>query len=101
MLKYPEFSSLEEFTKDKKLSLILACISRSFKTAEQISIDCNVSITTVYRKLKILEENQFLEKSGKITKKGKIRYFRKKPTLDFPKILIDQNKHNFTKFSDS
>jgi response regulator of citrate/malate metabolism len=87
---YHEDNLLKKLLKDKKLALILFSISKSFKTAEQIGNDCNISITTVYRKLKILEENHYLEKSGKLTNDGRVRYFRKKPRIDILESITAQ-----------
>ena len=79
---------VENDSKNYSSRTILISITKSFKTAKQISFDCGISITTVYRKLKLLDENNWIEKSGKITRHGKIKYFKKRSEIDVQKIPL-------------
>ena len=90
MFVHYEEGLLGKLLRDKRLALVLYSISKSFKTVEKISEECDISATTVYRKLKILEQNKYLEKSDKLTKSGRIRYFRKKPSIDILESIVVQ-----------
>lgn len=55
-----------KFYKDRYMAKIFASIVDSPKTAQQISDDCSIPRSTVYRKLKKLEEDQIILRKGKI-----------------------------------
>ena len=48
------------------MAKIFASIVESPKTAQQISDDCSIPRSTVYRKLKKLEESQIILRKGKL-----------------------------------
>ena len=55
-----------EFYKDRYMAKIFASLVESPKTALQISDDCSIPRSTVYRKLKKLEESQIILRKGKL-----------------------------------
>ena len=68
-----------QFFKDKKLMNILSSVMDSPKSAKEISSECNLPISTVYRKLYLMYHNGLLKTSGTITDNGaKTRKFTKK-----------------------
>lgn len=65
-----------EFFKDNDFMRIIQCVLESPKSAQLISKECNIPLTTVYRKLKKLKEHNLLQTSGTIDDTGvKIRLF--------------------------
>lgn len=68
-----------QFFKDKKLMNILSSVMDSPKSAKEISSECNLPISAVYRKLYLMYHNGLLKTSGTITDSGvKTRKFTKK-----------------------
>lgn len=63
---------------DDKVLRILDSISDSAKSAKEISDSCNLPISTVYRKIRILREKEFLSVSGTINDGVRNYLFRKK-----------------------
>jgi predicted transcriptional regulator len=55
-----------EFYKDGYMVKIYSSLADSPKTAQQISDYCSIPRSTVYRKLKKLEENQIIQRKGKL-----------------------------------
>ena len=55
-----------QFYKDRYMAKIFASIVESPKTAQQISDDCSIPRSTVYRKLKKLEASQIILRKGKL-----------------------------------
>ena len=55
-----------KFYKDKHMAKIFASLADSPKTAQQISDACNIPRSTVYRKLRKLEDIQVILRKGKI-----------------------------------
>jgi predicted transcriptional regulator len=53
-----------EFYKDRHMAKIFASITDSPKTAQQIADDCSIPRSTVYRKLKKLEQSQVILRKG-------------------------------------
>jgi len=71
-----------QFFKDKKMMKVLSSVMDSPKSAKEISSECNLPISTVYRKLRMMYHNGLLKTSGNITNNGvKTRKFAKKQTL--------------------
>ena len=65
--------SLEEFDtwkikffEDEQIMRILSSLTRSPKSAQEISIECNIPIASVYRKLHSLYDKQLLQRTGTI-----------------------------------
>lgn len=68
-----------ELFKDKNLMKILSSVMNSPKSAKEISTECNLPISTVYRKLHLMHHKGLLKTSGIITDNGvKTRKFTKK-----------------------
>jgi predicted transcriptional regulator len=53
-----------EFYKDQYMAKIFASIVNAPKTAQQISEECSIPRSTVYRKLRKLEESQVILRKG-------------------------------------
>ena len=49
---------------DEVMMTVIQSIINSPKTATQISFECDIPISTVYRKLRVLREKKFLHVSG-------------------------------------
>lgn len=64
----------EEYFHDENLIKILFSLTSLPKSVKRISEDTGISITTVYRKIRKLKENQLVAISGCITDDG-IRQF--------------------------
>lgn len=65
-----------EFFSDVDFARIIQCVLESPKSANDISKECNIPLSTVYRKLKKLREHKLLQTSGIIDDAGvKIRLF--------------------------
>ena len=58
----------------------------SSKTAQQISVECSISRSTVYRKLKKLEENQIILRKGKIENGIRNRLYKTIKDLSHSKL---------------
>lgn len=68
-----------KFFKDKNLMKVLSSISDLPKSAKEISSECYLSISTVYRKLHFMHQKGLLKTSGIITDNGvKTRKFASK-----------------------
>lgn len=68
-----------QFFKDRNLMKVLSSVMDSPKSAKEISSECNLPISTVYRKLHLMYHNGLLKTSGTITDNGvKTRKFAKK-----------------------
>lgn len=68
-----------QFFKDKNLMKVLSSVMGSPKSAKEISSECNLPISTIYRKLHLMHHNGLLKTSGTITDNGvKTRKFAKK-----------------------
>lgn len=65
-----------KFFTDEYMMKIFQALMDSPKTAQQISSECNVSIATVYRKLKALEERQLIQTSGVISNGVRIKKYQ-------------------------
>ena len=63
---------------------VLGSLTKSPKFAQQISYEAHVSITTVYRKLKVLEEKHLVNISGIFisSSKCKIKLYKKSASLE-------------------
>jgi len=59
---------------DKSSRQILNCILAKPKSAAQISAECNILLSMVYRRLQYLEEAGVLQTTGEITEDGKKRF---------------------------
>jgi predicted transcriptional regulator len=59
---------------DKFSRQILNCILAKPKSAAQISAECNILLSMVYRRLQYLEESGILQTTGEITEDGKKRF---------------------------
>jgi len=69
----------QEFFKDKNLMSVLSSIMNLPKSAKEISSECSIPISTVYRKLYLMHQKGLLKTSGNITDNGvKTRKFAKK-----------------------
>ncbi len=66
--KIPE-SLLKILSDDSAISILRSAISP--KSAYQLSMDCNVSLTTIYRHVKKLSDKKLLLVSGSIDNSGK------------------------------
>lgn len=69
--------TLEEFDEwkikifeDEQIMRILCSLTNSPKSAQDISIECNIPIASVYRKLHSLYDKQLLQRTGIITDEG-------------------------------
>jgi predicted transcriptional regulator len=70
---------IQEFFKDNKLMSVLSSIMEAPKSAKEISSDCNLPISTVYKKLHLLYQKGFLNTSEDVSNDGvKTRKFAKK-----------------------
>ncbi|MGQ0375911.1 MAG: hypothetical protein ACT4OW_00185 [Nitrososphaerota archaeon] len=75
-------TNTHQFFKDKNLMKVLSSVRNSPKSAKEISSECNLPISTVYRKLHLMNHNGLLKTSGTITDNGvKTRKFAKKQIL--------------------
>jgi predicted transcriptional regulator len=59
---------------DKASRQILNCILQKPKSAAEISAECNILLSMVYRRLQYLEEAGILHTTGEITEDGKKRF---------------------------
>lgn len=59
---------------DKFSRQILNCILQKPKSASEISAECNILLSMVYRRLQYLEEANLLHTKGEITDDGKKRF---------------------------
>lgn len=69
--------TLLEIMSDKYCRAILDATMDVPKAAIEISADCNIPISTVYRRLQILHDNKLLGISGAITTEGKKHFLYK------------------------
>ncbi|KEQ57443.1 hypothetical protein SCCGRSA3_00237 [Marine Group I thaumarchaeote SCGC RSA3] len=70
---------MKKFFSDEQTMTILQSLIDSPKSAQQLSHECNIPISSVYRKLQILKEKQLLVTSGSVTDDGvKTIFFQKK-----------------------
>lgn len=76
------FQGIDEKEKDALLYIlsdrfsrqILNCILRKPKSVAEISEECNMLLSMVYRRLQYLEEVNMLHVAGEITESGKKRF---------------------------
>ena len=66
---------------------VLDSLTKSPKSAQEISLETNVTLSTVYRQLKLFKENKLVQISGviRIAKNGKIcriRLYKKSSSLE-------------------
>lgn len=59
---------------DKFSRQILRCIIGKAKSAAEISAECEILLSMVYRRLQFLEEANILHTTGEITEDGKKRF---------------------------
>jgi hypothetical protein len=69
--------TLLEIMSDKYCRAIIDSTMTVPKAAIEISADCNIPISTVYRRLQILYDNKLLGISGAITTEGKKHFLYK------------------------
>ncbi len=65
------------FFEDRWLMQIFVSLMNTPKSAKQISQETKISISSVYRKLKKLEDKELLERSGAISHEGAKIFFYK------------------------
>lgn len=73
-------SGLLEVISDKYTRGILKAIIDKPKTCLEISRECNIPISTVYRRIQFLHDNKLLYPSGSISEYGK-KYFMYKSKI--------------------
>jgi len=66
-----------EIIADKYCRAILETTMTKPKPANEISYDCKIPISTVYRRLQTLHDNKFVGISGTITQEGKKHFLYK------------------------
>lgn len=66
-----------QFFKDGYMMKVFETLLDSPKSAEQISDECNIPRSTVYRKLKDLKEKKLIKTNGTIENGTRIRVYKK------------------------
>lgn len=67
-----------QFFTDRYMMKVFESVLDSPKSAEQISDECHIPRSTVYRKLRDLEEKHLLQRKGTIENGKRTRIYKKK-----------------------
>jgi predicted transcriptional regulator len=80
-----------EFLSDNSTRVILSAMMEKSKTAAQIADETKIPLTTTYRKLHHLMENNMIRISGQISENGKKNFLYKSKLKSFH-ITFTKNK---------